>query len=41
MFWGAFAGIKTCELLALDGKQNQNKYIITLESYLLNFVEQE
>ena len=41
MMWGAFAGTKRCELVTMEGKQNQDKYINTLESCLLPFVEQD
>ncbi|CDF38907.1 Transposase [Chondrus crispus] len=41
MVWGAFSGTKKCELSVLNGKQDAIKYIDTLESYLLPFVDQE
>ncbi|CDF38062.1 unnamed protein product [Chondrus crispus] len=41
MVWGAFSGTKKFALAVLNGKQDANKYIDTLESYLLPFVDQE
>ncbi|CDF33202.1 unnamed protein product [Chondrus crispus] len=41
MFWGAFCGTKKCELVLLEGNQNAEDYIQTLESYLLPFIDQE
>ncbi|CDF32825.1 unnamed protein product [Chondrus crispus] len=41
MVWGAFSGKKKYDLVVLEGKQNALKYIQTLETNLLPFVDQE
>ncbi|CDF38941.1 unnamed protein product [Chondrus crispus] len=39
MVWGAFPSTKKCELAVLNGMQDAIKYIDTLESYLLPFMD--
>ena len=40
MVWGAFGGAKTNMLAILGGKQNCEKYLCTLENYLVPFVDE-
>lgn len=37
--WACFAGKKKSELVVLEGKQDEQKYVSTLEQYLLPFGE--
>ena len=40
MICGAFGGAKACMLAILEGKQNSEKYVSTLENYLVRFVDE-
>ena len=40
MVWGAFEGAKTSMLAILEGKQNSEKYVSTLENYLVPFLDE-
>ena len=40
MVWGAFEGAKTSMLTFLEGKQNSEKYVSTLENYLGPFLDE-
>ena len=40
MVWGAFGGAMTSMLTILEGKQNSEKYVSTLENYLVPFVDE-
>jgi transposase len=40
MVWGAFGGSKTSMLAILEGNQNSDKYVSTLENYLVPFVDE-
>ena len=40
MVWGAFGGAKTSTLIFLEGKQNSEKYVSTLENYLVPFLDE-
>ena len=40
MICGAFGGAKACMLAILEGKQNSEKYVSTLENYLVPFVDE-
>ena len=40
MVWGAFGGAKTSMLAFLEGRQNSEKYVSTLEKYLVPFLDE-
>ena len=40
MVWGAFGGAKKSMSAILEGKQTSEKYVSTLENYLVPFVDE-